>query len=1415
MPSCRHLLPLLMLAAACREALPPEPRPLEVSPSKVVEGTSVELTIRGDHLTARAFTDFSQRGNSQLATSYSARLGNVSLRQVHLVEPGVVKATVPEGIPPGTYDLVVVDPWQREGVLPGAVRVVSPDALDELVAGYRFEPIGPQYVFTPFPVTIVAVDAEGNDVTLFNEAVNLDDETHSVVPKIAGFFAFGRWSGEVDVRLPHEANVLTVTDRFGKTGRSNPFRVATRTPVSLRFFTPERTAAAGECAGPVTLQLLDAIGAETLAPSKLDLSVLPSPSTGFTLHADAACAEALAAPSIPKAESSTTFYFRGVRAGVFRLDAAAPDVQGVSQLQTVLPGAPARLSFSSAAQAIEAGTCSGALAVEIQDRFGNPVPYGAPLDVALSANPSTGFGFFADPACAGAIASTPVGSNTSAATVYFRGTAAGMVEVTASAAPLDPATQLELIRPDAPDRLEFATPPQTRVAGTCSSAVRLEARDPFGNRSPVAADTTLTLSAAPAAGLTFHADAACGTPLGTLILSAGADQATFFFDGTAFGSYTVTASAAGLSPSSQVEQIVPPPPDRIAFVTAPQTLIAGACSAAVDLESRDGTGTPRAVSSATPIELTAPSGSGVTFFADAACGSPVSSVSLPPGSSTARFYFRATVSGNPVLAASVTGWTGDSQTATIDPDVADQLGFGTPARTARAGECSAAVVVQIQDRFGNPSPAPALTPVNLSAAPSSGFTLYSDSGCTTEITSTSIGVGATSVDLYFQGTRAAEITLEVSASGYGSASQSETIQAQQPVVLVFTTPPRTVTAGSCSAALTVQSQDAYGNPAVVASASPIGLSASPSSQFGFYSDGSCAVPITSAQFQPGSDTRSFYVRGTAAGPVNVTASAFASSATQGQTVTPAATAKLTWDAVPSPRPRDVPFAVTLHARDVYDNLTPSFTGSASLSITPSGTVTCARSCAAPATTGAFGGGVWRGEVSLGSAGSGFKLVATAGSVTGTSNGFDVAPLPSRSPPRAVLQAVPAAIVAGGAVLLDASPSSDHQTAAADLEVSFDPTGTAAGGPPWSAWATGKTASATYSTPGTYRPRLAVRDADGDVAYASAMVVVVAAASDLCTVSTTSQLDDGAASCAGPFGADGALSLPEAIRLANASGGKAITFAAAMSLSGPATIALAQPTDLLGGGAVELPASLQVTATVRVAGLDLVGSTTPSVVQSSGDLTLTGVTFRHAAGLVVQGSAELEQVAMLGCTTDCLTDQSGSGLSLRFSELSGGSGVNGLVLESCGAGAPAVEVQTTTFARLRTGIRASCDRALTIKHVTFDANQRGVEYAGGAGHVLENSVFTGQAVQAVACGTAGFAQRRSHLLFQNASAGCIDGDPGTVSADPLYVYAPAGDYRLEASSPAIDSAVDLGLDVNGPAPGNAFGAGPDRGARESN
>jgi hypothetical protein len=102
-------------------------------------------------------------------------------------------------------------------------------------------------------------------------------------------------------------------------------------------------------------------------------------------------------------------------------------------------------------------------------------------------------------------------------------------------------------------------------------------------------------------------------------------------------------------------------PDSLAFTTPPQTVKSGTCSPAVTIESRAAS---VAASTATGITMTlsAPS---VTFYIDAACAFPISSLFIGAGTSSQSFHFKGTT-GSPSISASASGFAPAIQSETIN-----------------------------------------------------------------------------------------------------------------------------------------------------------------------------------------------------------------------------------------------------------------------------------------------------------------------------------------------------------------------------------------------------------------------------------------------------------------------------------------------------------------------------------------------------------------------------------------------------------------------------------------------------------------------------------------------------------------------------------------------------------------------------
>ncbi|RPI97239.1 MAG: DUF4082 domain-containing protein, partial [Chloroflexi bacterium] len=90
--------------------------------------------------------------------------------------------------------------------------------------------------------------------------------------------------------------------------------------------------------------------------------------------------------------------------------------------------------------------------------------------------------------------------------------------------------------------------------------------------------------------------------------------------------------------------------------------------------------------------------------------------------------------------------------------------------------------------------------------------------------------------------------------------------------------------------------------------------------------------------------------------------------------------------ITNPKYINMPFSITIRARDAANNLVIGYAGSASLSDT-TGTIS-------PAATGSFSGGVWTGQVTIGAAAENVIIDVTNGSASGASSAFAVQSAPT-------------------------------------------------------------------------------------------------------------------------------------------------------------------------------------------------------------------------------------------------------------------------------------------------------------------------------------------------------------------------------------------------------------------------------------
>jgi hypothetical protein len=114
---------------------------------------------------------------------------------------------------------------------------------------------------------------------------------------------------------------------------------------------------------------------------------------------------------------------------------------------------------------------------------------------------------------------------------------------------------------------------------------------------------------------------------------------------------------------------------------------------------------------------------------------------------------------------------------------------------------------------------------------------------------------------------------------------------------------------------------------------------------------------------------------------------------------------------------------------------------------------------------------------------------------------------------------------------------------------------------------------------------------------------------------------------------------------------------------------------------------------------------------------------------------------------------------------------------------------------------------------FDSNGTTGVTGGQTLLVAQNNLFTRNGQYGVTGGYFSIADHNGFFDNPRGSIYDVAVNPLDVVSDPQYVNATSGDYRLAPTSPMVDKGVDVGLDVNGPAPGDYDGAAPDIGAFE--
>jgi hypothetical protein len=340
MRALRLVLPLALLAGCARAPSSEGPVPLAIAPAQTTALLPEPVEVSGQGFEARVQTDFTGREASTLEAAFQVRLlpsgggAAVALGQVALTPRKTLTAVVPAGLARGTYDLEVIDPAGRSGVLARAFRVVT---SAENVANFKVDLLEPARAGVAFLVSLSALDAQGQVVDGFTGTATVTDLTGTVSPGSAGPFVLGRLQTRLTVTPVTAADTVTVTDALGRSGTSVPFAVTPGPPVALAFAGAPVSAAAGACSPPIALELRDAQGNAAPAAAAVAVELQSAPAGSLAFFADASCAAAASTVTIAAGSAQATFRFVGAAAGPVAVRAVPAGLPSVEQGETVTP----------------------------------------------------------------------------------------------------------------------------------------------------------------------------------------------------------------------------------------------------------------------------------------------------------------------------------------------------------------------------------------------------------------------------------------------------------------------------------------------------------------------------------------------------------------------------------------------------------------------------------------------------------------------------------------------------------------------------------------------------------------------------------------------------------------------------------------------------------------------------------------------------------------------------------------------------------------------------------------------------------------------------------------------------------------------------------------------------------------------
>jgi alpha-tubulin suppressor-like RCC1 family protein len=774
-------------------------------------------------------------------------------------------------------------------------------------------------------VTISALDAQGN------EANAVADQTIALGTVLGGEFSLSNTNWQTITSATLTAGQSNITVYYRSTAAGNETLTATddhiagareltvtpADPVEARFVSGEQTVARGELSQAIVLELYDIYG--NIAPAS-DSTIVHIGSTSDTgeLSKDQTLWQDAVDYMMTQGDTQATVYYHDSTAGSYTLRAYIDD-DSLAQTQaiTVTPDDVSQITLETANDSVAAGV---PIAVTLKAFNSDNEPTPALEDTIFQLASQLGE-FSLDGANWQSVTSVTLPQGQQTLTYYYRSTAAGNDTLTATKDAITAQATID-VTPGAPTQLAFISPQQLVVKSQVSDPIVVQLRDQYGNQTNGLASTTIAMSSTGTTGQ-FSLD---GETFATTINIPmdGQGQALLYYRNTTPATYTMTAAATGLASATQQIEILDealPEPSKLK-ITAANTTKAGTIET-VKIGMYNDDDQPVVAPRITEIGLSTTLGE---YSRSNTNWEPITTIDFAQGQQEVTLYFRATAAGQAAMQAIGIG-DGATHTMTITPNDPAAIVLAVQPASVQYGDRSGVFTVQLQDVYGNIVAAQNDTQLFIGSTHITGE--FSADGISWNTAgTTTITTGSSTANFYYRDTTLGTATITVRDAELPAdmvltpATTTIDVVGNTIEKLTYTTPERTITAGTRSEAITIQLQKADGTPAIAGQDTIIELSTV--AGITYYDSAANGSVVTNLVVSAGQHSATAYAYSTTAGDILMGAAVSGISTTQNLHVNAAAITQLEFATPPQTITANTPSAqIKIVAKDAFGNLATS------------------------------------------------------------------------------------------------------------------------------------------------------------------------------------------------------------------------------------------------------------------------------------------------------------------------------------------------------------------------------------------------------------------------------------------------------------------------------------------------------------